>query len=394
MKIMDLKTTVVHVPFSHRPYRWHFGIKPGATSILIEIFTDEGPVGIGEAPCLFYPYMPVEPIREVVEAARPYILGEEPFNIERTMAKLYGTGAWHFARHAANWAFGGLEMALWDIVGKACRQPLYKLLGGFIRREVPFIYFIYRDSPEKMASEAVEAKLKGFKTFYIKVGEDIDQEIEQIEAIRAAVGYGVNLRVDANEAWSSGAALRYIKRLERYELEFVEQPVMATDLEGMARLRRSVGVPICSDQSTRTIHEVLRAVELKAADIISFDPSDAGGILASKKVSAITEAAGIPTFIHSNVELGVATAAHLHLAVSTPNCTYANQTEYQFLADDIIEGQGFQFFGGCLKPPEGPGLGVSLDRDKVQRYSEHYQKTRDEAARLVNAERVPLLPGY
>lgn len=382
------------VPFLNRGYQWNFGTKPGATSVLVEVETDEGVQGIGEAPCLFHPYLPADVVQAFVEASRAYLVGEEPFDIERILARLYGTGAWHFARHAANWALGGIEMALWDIIGKACGQPLFRLLGGAIRKEIPFMYFIYRDHPEQMAEEAARARAEGFSTFYVKVGSDIREEISQLEAIRAAIGEEPNLRVDANEAWSPGAAVRNIKKLAKFDLEFVEQPVLSTDLEGMARVRQAAGVPICADQATRTATEVLNAIRHGAADVISFDPSDAGGILAAKKVAGITEAAGIPIFIHSNVELGVATAAHLHLAASTPNCTYANQTEYQFLKDDIIAGERLKLSGGSMKVPEGPGLGVTLNREKLEQYAEEYVKGKEAGEALARAGRITLLPNY
>ena len=372
MIITDVRATIIHLPFA-RPYEWTFGSMQGATSIIIQVITDENIVGIGEGTCPFYPNISPEISRLIVDSSRRLISSEDPFDIERIMRKLYAFAGWHFARHMANWVFGGVEMALWDIVGKACKRPLYQLFGGCMRRKIPFFGFVFRDKLETMVSEARKYVEDGFETLYLKIGVDEAEELEQLSSIRDAVGYKVALRLDANEAWTPGAAVRFIKKFEKFEPEFIEQPVLASDLEGMVRVRKTVGVPVLADQSSRTLSEASNVIRRGAADALSTSPLDAEGMAACRKVAAIAEAAGLPVVMHSNVETGLATASFLQIIASTPNFLYANQTELPHLSDDILK-SNLKFEKGCLEVPDKPGLGVELDWDKIRKYADSYNK--------------------
>src|SRR5208282_3789953 len=373
MIITDVRTTIIHVPFTH-PYIWTFGSMQGATSLIIQISTDENIVGTGEGTCPFYPNISPDISKLIVDSSRQLILNEDPFDIERIMRKLYAFAGWHFARHMANWVFGGVEMALWDIVGKACKRPLYQLFGGCLRKEIPFFGFVFRGDIEVMVSEARKYVEDGFKTLYLKVGVDEEEEVRQIGKIRDAVGYSVALRLDANEAWTPGAAIRFIKKMERFEPEFIEQPVSASDLEGMIRVRNAVDVPILADQCSRTLMEASNVVRRGAADALSTDPLDAEGIAGCRKVAAVAEAAGLPVIMHSNVETGLATASFLQIIASTQNFLYANQTELPHLSGDILKEDSLKFENGCLEVPDKPGLGVELDWDKIRKYADLYTK--------------------
>jgi len=371
--ITDVKTTIVHVPFL-RPYAWTFGNMLGATSIIVEISTNENLVGVGESTCPFYPNIYPEIVKTMIDSSRRFLIDEVPFDIERIMRKMYDVVGWHFARHIANWAFGGVEMALWDLVGKASKLPLYQLFGGCLRRKAPFFIFLFRDTPEAMASEARRYVGEGFKTLYVKVGVDEEEEMEQLREIRDAVGYKIALRLDANEAWTPGAAIRFIKKMEKFEPEFIEQPVLASDLEGMARVRNAVDVPILADQSSHTLSEAMNVVRRGAADALSTSPVDAEGITGCRKIAAVAEAAGLPVIMHSNVETGLATASFLHIIASSANFLYANQTELPHLSGDILKGKSLKFQNGCLEVPDGAGLGVELDWDKIKNNADIYAK--------------------
>jgi len=346
----------------------------GATSIIIQVSTNENLEGVGESTCPFYPNISPEIVKMIVDYSRQFLINEDPFDIEWIMRKLYGSG-WHFARHIANWAFGGVEMALWDLVGKACKRPLYQLFGGSVRRKVPFFIFLFRDDPQAMAREAKKSVEEGFKTLYVKVGVDEEEELEQLREIRAAVGYKVALRLDANEAWTPGAAIRFIKKMEKFEPEFIEQPVSAFDLEGMVRVRSAVDVPILADQSSHTLSEAMNVVRRGAADALSTSPLDAEGMSACRKVAAVAEAAGLPIIMHSNVETGLSTASFLHIIASAPAFLYANQTELPHLSGDILKEGSLKFEGGNLDVPDGVGLGVELDWQKIQKYAAIYKKS-------------------
>jgi L-alanine-DL-glutamate epimerase-like enolase superfamily enzyme len=219
------------------------------------------------------------------------------------------------------------------------------------------MYFVYRADREAMCEGAARAVDAGYRCIYAKVGIEPAEDIAVVSALREAIGQRAQLRVDANESWSPGMAVRMIRELAHYRLEFVEQPVLADDVEGMAALRRRVSTPICADQAARTPAAVLDVVRHQAADVVSVCLGDAGGILAAMRSASIAEAAGIPVFIHSNIELGIATAAHVHLAAAIPNCHYASQTELQFLDGDVLADEDMRLDGGSIDVPAAPGPG-------------------------------------
>lgn len=373
MIITDIRSEIIRVPFTHKPYEWTFGSMQGATSVIIQVSTDERLVGIGEGTCPFHPNISAEIVKLIVDSSRHLMVNEDPFDIERIMKKLYGFGGWHFSRHIANWAFGGVEMALWDIVGKSSNKPLHKLFGGRVRMKIPFFIFLFRDKPEAMVKEARRYVEEGFKTLYVKIGVNENEELKQLKQIRNAVGYDVALRLDANEAWTPGAAIRIIKKLEKFDPEFIEQPVSASDIDGMIRVRKAVDVPLLADQSSRTLSEAFNVIRRGAADAVSTSPLDAEGISGCRKVASVAEAAGLPVIMHSNVETGLATASFLQIIAASPNFLYANQTELPFLSGDILR-EPFKFKDGCLEVPDRIGLGVELDLDKVKKYSSIYSK--------------------
>ena len=162
--------------------------------------------------------------------------------------------------------------------------------------------------------------------------------------------------------------------MEKYRIDIAEQPVIASNLDGLAYVRNSVGSQILAHESSWTLYETLNVIKKDAADIISVEPRLTWGVLATKKAAAVAEAAGMPVIMHSAAELGVATAAFLHIIASTPNFILANQCMYDWYADDYIEGGPMQFEGAFLRVPEGPGLGVALDRDKMIKYHETYHE--------------------
>jgi L-alanine-DL-glutamate epimerase-like enolase superfamily enzyme len=374
MKITDLKTTIISVP--HAPgivSRWASGVYTGYTAAITEVMTDEGIVGLGESRCS---HPTGEITKLIIDSSRPYVIDEDPFDVERIMKKLYGMAGWNRFRHTGNRNLCGIEMALWDIVGKACGKPLYKLLGGAYRKKILFMGIVPREKPDEMVRRISELQQqKGFKTFYLKVGIEPEEDLEIVKTVRDAVGNGIDLVADANQMWSLGAAVRNIRKLEKYDLKYIEQPVPADDVEGMATVRRRVSMPILAHESGSTLDEVLRVVRCEAADVLQADPRYSGGILGVKKVAAVAEAASLPIVMHTmGGELGISQSVILHLIASTPNFIYANQSQYWYLSDDIVVGERYRFEDGCLTVPEKPGLGVDLDPNKMQKYAENYQK--------------------
>ncbi|MBW2059605.1 MAG: mandelate racemase/muconate lactonizing enzyme family protein [Deltaproteobacteria bacterium] len=387
MKIRDLRSTILSVPFA-KPTFWPYGRWDGITVAVVEIETDTGIVGIGESVCL---QSPAESVKGYLDGAKPLLVGEDPFDTERIGRKLEGLGGWAFARHFAGYFLGGIDMALWDIIGKACGQPLYKLLGGKVRDRAACFKFIHHDEPRVMAADAEEAVAQGYGTIYCKY-TTVDHLKEAIAAMREAIGDEPRLWVDFNGTLSPGFAVRFLREMERYRIDIAEQPVLPSNLDGMAYVRNSVSSQILAHESSWTLGEAMNVVKRGAADIISVEPRMTWGILATKKAAAIAEAAGMAVIMHSAAELGVATAAFLHVIASTPNFILANQCMYDWFDDDYIKGGKLRFEKGCLPVPHGPGLGVELDRDKMAQYNEKYKEVGSFPIFGARPEELPTAP--
>ncbi len=368
MKIIDFRTTIVSIPFTE-PVQWKFGRGRGVSNILLELETDTGLVGIGEAER--YPYVRV--VHEILNAMRPVVLGRDPFDHEVIVQELTQVWGWHHFPHSGNVALGGVDMALWDLVGKATGQPLYKLFGGAFRKQIPYYGWVLDKEPEAMAEDAKRLVAEGFDTIYVKLGNGFDRDLEVVRTLREAIGTGPKLRVDPNEAWSDGTAVELIKRLARYDIEFFEQPLFYYDHEGAAHLRRSLGVAVAANQSAWTEWDVLEIIRKRAADVVLTDQHQLGSLSRFRRAAWMLAVAGIPVIKHSFGDLGISGAAGMHVIASCPNFVRANQTHLTILSDDVVEGGLPKFRKGCLTLPEGPGLGVKLDRERVAKYAKYFE---------------------
>jgi|SRR6185437_1742997 len=368
MKVSRVRSRILSVPY-HRPDRWSGGENRGLTTVLVFVDTEDGLTGVGEANgdrC-------AAAVAAAISSMAPLIIGRTPFEIEAITAAIFRRGKWHNARPFANQAVAGIETALWDLVGKICDQPLVNLFGGPVRDAVDFFFYLQQGSTEQMADEAAQAVAQGYQVIYAKVGVDDDADVATVRAIREAVGPGPKIRVDANEAWSAGSAVAMISRLAPFGIDFVEQPVGSRDLDGLARVRAASPVPIAANQAAFTHFDVLEVIKRQAADLIVTGPHQVGGLLQLKKVAAMAETAGLPINRHAVGELGVGALAGLQAIASFPNLTDGNQTHHQLLSDDVLA-EPLTFSGGKLSLPSGPGIGVTLDEDKVDWYAALYDR--------------------
>lgn len=369
MKISSVKATPVAVPF-RADEQWAFGSRQGMVSILLEVHTDEGLVGIGEAAA----YPSADIVDAVLRSIEPLVLGENPFNIEKLMRRIHVVGTWHHVK-ATSPAMAGIEMACWDIVGKACAQPLVNLFGGRVRDEVEYFYYVSQNTPESIAAEGKRGRDLGFRTFYLKIGsDDPNVDVARVEALRDGAGPDALLRIDANEAFSPGTAIRVFRDLERFGLELVEQPVSGRSLSEMAYVRSRLDTPLLANEASWTRYDQLEVIRAGAADVLSVDNQMDGGLLNMKRSAGLCEIVGLPVLKHSLGELGVAVYAGAHLMASTPNFLCANQSYAALLTDDVIAGMdALPYRNGFLALPDGPGLGIELDAERVAKYAELYR---------------------
>jgi L-alanine-DL-glutamate epimerase-like enolase superfamily enzyme len=376
MRITALRATPVAVPFRTDEI-WAFGRRRGQVSVLLEVETDEGVTGLGEASA----YPSADVVLAVLRGLEPLVVGADPLRIEALVRRIDLVGTWHHVKMTSP-AIAAVEMACWDVLGKVSGQPVVNLLGGRFRDAVEFFYYVARRDPSEVEAEAKLAAQAGFSTCYLKVGlgdgtADMKLDIERVEALRSGAGPDALLRVDANEAWSPGTAIKMITELERSGLELVEQPVSGRNLEEMAYVRSRIGTPLLANEASWTRQDQLAVIRAGAADVLSADNQMDGGLLNLKRSAGICEAAGLPVVKHSLGELGVALAAAVHAIAATPNFRYANQAYGALLSGDITRGFGGgvdSYREGHIPVPTGPGLGVELNRDRVEEYAGLYRR--------------------
>jgi L-alanine-DL-glutamate epimerase-like enolase superfamily enzyme len=367
MKVRDVRVTVVVVPFT-QPETWFFGRCWGLTNAVVEVETDDGLIGLGEAPG----HPTIEAVKQMLDLLIPLVIDRDPADIQPLLRLMRMHGGHHFA-HSVNIAAGALETALWDIVGKAAGQPLHRLWGGLERRQVPYYWYI--PVPDRDAAtgrlQAAEGVERGFKTMYLKIGFGLAEDLALVQAVRDEVGPDIAIRIDANEAWTPFEAVDALRAFEGVKLEFLEQPIDMHDLAGALDLRHRTTTKIGANQSAWQIHQVADLLAARAADAIVTDPHQLGGLSVFRDVAAMCETARVPLIKHSFGDLGITTAATLHVLGALPAPALAHQTHFTIMEHDMLASP-FKFVEGCLEVPSGPGLGVELDRDALKHYAEIY----------------------
>jgi muconate cycloisomerase len=381
VKIDRVETFVVSLPW-RRLHRMAFPSGRIGRYTIVRVSTDEGVEGLGEATVLkewggdygrYFGESPELTARLVEEVLAPALVGMDPFNLEEAHRRM------DLAVKGYPYAKAALDIALHDIKGKALGVPVFQLLGGRYREEVPVAHSLgFMDYAEAVA-EAVAAVGEGIRTIKVKVGRDPEYDVRVVREVRAAVGEAPDIVVDANQGWPTPKhAIAILRRLEELGIRYAEQPVEGIDR--MARVARAVDVPIMADESAWTPRDVLEIAQKEAADMISLYTTKPGGLFPAKKVAAVAEAAGLPLNVNGSHETGVGNAANLHLVASTAAVTEAGvfpvttlkgreQTEVagKMYLDDIVT-EPFPYRDGCLRVPDRPGLGVELDPDRVAAY--------------------------
>ena len=274
--------------------------------------------------------------------------------IYNTLFELEGTCS---APRFSGQVLAGLEMALWDVMGKTCARPVHELLGGAVRDEVRYFGFPQGATAEEVAAEARRLAASGCDVIFVKVGRGDELDMEIVSQVRAAIGPDRRLRLDPNVHWKPvrGAA-RMIGRLQQYDVELVEQPTHAKSLDALTRARAASPVAIAADQGSFTPADAFNAGRQHAADLLVVGSHETGGLLRFNKVAYIAEAADIDVCIHGLDETGITTMAANHAAAITPNLDDGNQYMNDLLAGDIVRSPDLTLQRGKLPVFDG-GLG-------------------------------------
>ena len=356
MQVSQVHVTVVDVPqiAPIAPYRSHIRSSSTTRSAIVQVQTDSGLSGWGEHNVNF-----LEGIsgRQMQQQARDWLIGRDPRNII----------AFHRDCRLETSLASGIELALWDLWGKSLGVPVAVLLGGVVRERVEVAACMGIQSYERSGEIAAYYVEQGFGTLKTKAGSDMHEDLEMVRGIRDAVGDKLKLRIDPNRAYSPQQAAELSKRLEPYQLEYLEQPIPAEPLSDAAWLRSQTSVPIALNESVTAPASVLDILRADAAAFVLPDTHIAGGILPCVTIGRICQAAGIPCIMHCGHDLGPKTAAMVHVAAGCPAYSLANDTTYYGLEDDIIT-ERIEIRDGSIAVPDKPGLGIEGDPERIARY--------------------------
>ncbi|GAB3823990.1 mandelate racemase/muconate lactonizing enzyme family protein [Kribbella italica] len=364
MIITGIDVQVVNLPLTS-PFRSSFETKTGETRTVVRIRTDDGQVGWGET-------MWGAPVARLTEQLAASLIGKSPFALEEFHAT--HTMVPFFYGYVGYAALAGLDVACWDLMGKITGRPLTDLIGGRVRDTVPITALITRadapdandaDLPAALADHAAKVVAEGgFTAVKLKGTKDVDGDVRIMRALRDRLPEA-ELRVDPNAAWSVPESIRAGLRLEELDLEYLEDPCWGID--GMAQVREKIRIPLCTNMCVVAFEDFAPAMRLGAVDVIHGDVYKWGGIKATKDLAAHCETFGLGMNLHSGGELGIATAAHLAVVASTPVLNRAIDSMYYLHDDDIID--PIPLHDGRLTVPDGPGLGVRVDEDKLAHYA-------------------------
>jgi muconate cycloisomerase len=367
LKIEKVEAIPVRVPLSAgMTTKTAHGDHVTSDYVIVRVYTDDGLVGLGEATvsALWSGETSKSTVAAITDLIGPALVGRDPAEVTSIR------GVMDFLIKLNPFTKAAVEMALWDIAGKAAGLPVYRLLGGKVREVIPTKMMIGAfDVPR--ARGLAERFLKwGVRCLKVKVGLDLAGDLARVCAVRELAGPDVTLTVDANCGWNATTARIALEQLRPLDLLVAEQPIAPGDVEAMAALR-AVGIPIMADESVFTLADAWNVLRAHAADVISLYPGKNGGIAASIEVAHVARAAGVPCHVGSNLELGIGSAAMLHLACAIPaidSVTYpADILGPHYHESDLLT-EPLVLNPDGARVPEGPGLGVELDEEQLSRF--------------------------
>ncbi len=368
MKIATVETIPVSVPYRHREVS-SVVARDGVSDVLVKVTTDDGLVGWGEACC----GADTASVAAAVQAMAPFVVGRDPWNRDAMRRDAFTHGLWQFRAGTGNFAWAGLDIALWDLCGRACGQPLWRLLGGLQQREATYFYYLARGTPESLREQVADGVRAGFDVFYLKVGLDDAEDLAQVATVRGALGAGPRLRIDANGSWSLPQALHNLRALEEHDIDFVEQPVREHPLGQLGEVRRRAAQAVCANEGLWSEADAYARIRAREADVYCFSAYWVGSIAGFQRLSWLAHYEGAQVCKHTHGELGLAAAAGHHVVLTLPNGVDGHQQTAYLMEHDILREPIPIATGSPWGPIEGAGLGVDVDEDAVADAAERYR---------------------
>ncbi|AUD14582.1 dipeptide epimerase [Planococcus sp. MB-3u-03] len=355
--LASIETYRIAVPLK-KPFKTALRTVEAAEAVIVHLATQDGRSGFGEAPPTHViTGDTLDGIERAVQLIGAGRIGREIGRHEQLFEKLHKTLVGNTSAKAA------VDMALYDLIAQQAGLPLTQYLGGY-RESIETDYTVSVNSPEEMAQDAEGYEQDGFTVLKVKVGIDTpEQDLKRIQAIRDRVGNKVTLRLDANQGWDPKSAVRTIRKMEDagFDIELIEQPVPANDIEGMKFVTEHTMTPIMADESVFSPADAKRVLELRAADLINIKLMKAGGIHRALKINALAETFGVPCMTGSMIETKLGLSAAAHFAASQPNITRFDFDAPLMLKEDLLPG-GIQYSGKTVRFSNEPGLGIDAGR--------------------------------
>lgn len=378
MKIVDIIPHAISVPLD-KPFYFSQGWVKARSSLIVEVVTDEGIIGWGESLChgLQSPLISAAIIESVL---KPMLIGRDVFDVEVLWEEMYNRTRPYGQAGATVNAISGIDIGLWDAMGKALGKPIHKLIGGAYRTEVqPYATGFYRVAdgqyPHDLIDEAQRYVDAGLSAMKLKIGFDLDSDIELIHQVREAVGESVDIMADANAAYSVGGARRLIKETESCNLYFLEELLAPEDLQGYKQLRNLSKTQIAAGEQIFGKHGYQPWLAQGALDIIQPDLCSSGGITECKKIAALAQATNT-RFIPHVWGSGIGIAASLQFIASIPATPLSlspiepmlefDQSSHPFRTDLIFD--GIKLNNGKVQISNKPGIGVEVNTEVISKY--------------------------
>ena len=374
MKITDIRCAIIAVPYQN-PYRIAPGTTRAARRVLVWIDTDDGITGFGETG-VTVPERGGETVESIaitiMRYFKPLLIGENPLEVGCVIDKLEGA---NWGRTGFLCAKCGIDNALYEVMGQAFSQPVSTLLGGTYHRRFGVSRSLGVKKPEEMAADALALKDKGYAMLTVKAGFDPNDDVNRVAAVREAVGPSYPLEVDVNGGYPNlEVALPTLRRMEKYGIEAVEQPLPWWDVRGLRDLRCVLNTPITADESAWTPQDVANLAKEGAVDTICIKPIKNGGLFLSRRMAEMADASGMGVLLGSKHPCSPGTAAILHFAAAFPfmHNVVGYGSPMERFVDDICDDPIVLDDDGSVSLPDGPGFGVSLSDRKIAQFQEDF----------------------
>lgn len=360
MRISRIEAIPVNIPY-HHPVRWATGYADSADHVVVRVETDAGLVGTAEAvprPSI-YGESQVGAVHALTRWIAPLLAGEDPFALERIWKKLNEIAFNHTAK-------GAIDLALHDIAAQAAGVPLWRYLGGWTDR-VQVTWMVHLKPPAEVADEVETQAARGFRFFKLKGGVDPEADVEMVRLIRRRLGGEVALYVDANQGYTLPQALRTCTALAELGVLFIEEPLPAGSIPARRQFTAANLLPVLGDDSCFTPSDVARELAAGTVQVLSIKPARTGAFL-TRRITALAETHGAPCLIGTQGEAMLGTLASAHVGAASAQFGYPGEFSlFTLLTDDLLS-EPLRFEDGWLQLPDRPGIGASLDPDKLARF--------------------------